>query len=1111
MKKKFCLIVWLLICFFLAETNAQILSSKLSQNSNLLFQKAQRGNKIALKNLGGQLSNPNEFDLVIEALKNCTNFTESELNWSKIKSKKDFLNFWNGSEEQLVFSPVLRSFFLTPIENRKVDFSIVASKSVSQNSQNPYYFLQKIYESFAINDKNAAIRYISELKNSSIIESPNICLQIFQNKDNLNSQLNTEGEVLEALIDGLPRNTQKDVIANILQLIDNQTINYKKILPKLEWITNIQTKDISEAKYVTTQYRKFLANLQSNELLREFGYLQVSRHNPMYFYEDVDYFGYLLNDIDVSDFTHLNALFDLMELHHSKSLFYLSAAIYTRRNDIDWTEKLQKIFSQYLDSQVFVKNAKQKYTDSAPASDKVWWDNYINFWASNYQNFTWEDEYKKFVNLSEIRKDFSKIDAFFKLNPSKNRDTFVNISKKIIQQTPFLLKTFFLENAGVFQKNKLTAFEPNAAQLIVLSKLYQYYQKQGISCDISPIFLPLTQSLKAENISDDTRYNLENQCIATISFRDIHALELDGILNVSNENYGFSVARICTYFYQKNMQKIVTNEEYLENYLTKTLLFSQLNSTGFCAKYYEQLSNLLPNYEKNKCAKLLKITSNTHVGQFLHQLLAQKTNFSIDSVANFIAQPLLYSYAQIKKLPPPTALHQQVLIDSLKSANLSEYEIYTSYVFLYPNCNFSKIFVNFLENEDKRQLAALALEKIYQFKMGDAKGSFKPYQAWAAWAKNRSENPSEWYKLLFDSQLDKLKQDAKLTIDDFNNLILSNQYDNNAHRNICIAALPKLFPASSLVQLRLKPMPKISESLYLLRNSNYSYKGFEQVLSFFEVDNSELFLDYILEKIEFFPENERANIANLLFDQTWFGYWLNQANSDSKKVKTIENYLHNYLINNTLITEFEERKVNLHLLEIQNRTLSPIEKIKKSLTENLNPDLQQAWQKQLFSQISYSQIDTLLPFFDKIKPNIVTEFLQDLGFPISKCSNQELTDFQRSFKKFSKKDLYFAYLKPYNLDLLDLNGEPNFLTINKVLQVDNIANFAGSSNKKRELLSFGVVKYLENYFQTALNFHEKLSEGQNFYAYNVTKRAAAWSNYLKAKGFLKSDSRNVAY
>ena len=133
---KFCLIVWLLSCSFLVETNAQILSSKLSQNSNFLLQKAQRGNKIALKNLGGQLSNANEFDLVIEALKSCTNFTENELNWSKIKSKKDFLNFWNSREEQLVFSPVLRSFLLTPIENRKVDFSDRKSTRLNSSHRN---------------------------------------------------------------------------------------------------------------------------------------------------------------------------------------------------------------------------------------------------------------------------------------------------------------------------------------------------------------------------------------------------------------------------------------------------------------------------------------------------------------------------------------------------------------------------------------------------------------------------------------------------------------------------------------------------------------------------------------------------------------------------------------------------------------------------------------------------------------------------------------------------------------------------------------------------------------------------------------------------------------
>ena len=92
-----------------------------SNIANQLKEQIYNGKKQALRDIGSLLEKKEVDQHVRKILNNATFFTSEEINIHQA-SKLDFLSFYYDNEQDIQFSEMLHTFYITPLEDRKINF-----------------------------------------------------------------------------------------------------------------------------------------------------------------------------------------------------------------------------------------------------------------------------------------------------------------------------------------------------------------------------------------------------------------------------------------------------------------------------------------------------------------------------------------------------------------------------------------------------------------------------------------------------------------------------------------------------------------------------------------------------------------------------------------------------------------------------------------------------------------------------------------------------------------------------------------------------------------------------------------------------------------------------
>ncbi|KGO91599.1 hypothetical protein Q766_17175 [Flavobacterium subsaxonicum WB 4.1-42 = DSM 21790] len=162
----------------------------------------------------------------------------------------------------------------------------------------------------------------------------------------------------------------------------------------------------------------------------------------------------------------------------------------------------------------------------------------------------------------------------------------------------------------------------------------------------------------------------------------------------------------------------------------------------------------------------------------------------------------------------------------------------------------------------------------------------------------------------------------------------------------------------------------------------------------------------------------------------------------------------------------------------------------------------------LVSQISYSQIGTVLKLMDKVtftKPYDAYSFLdRDFGFfwinePQDPAVRRQFMD---NYNQYSEFELYSYYLCEAGIDYKNSNGSLNYDKIYDLIKYGETEMLAGGGPALVNE-TYALIKLLEITFKTTLDLSSKYCSSQNMYNCHVVKKVKAWSHYLTNNNLLQ--------
>jgi len=371
-----------------------------------LEESARKGEKRSLRDLGSLLDKSNTKERALDIIRKYSLFTEEEINLSKVISKSKFHDFYYSNEKEIQYSAILGVYFITPLEERKIKYEVQSLGSKNINGISPLKAIKRRMEE-AIADKNQGI-VIQQIELLGDLNTDDASIYMYEVSQELRaSSKKWSNELYQSLCKGLAQSRDVDCLSEILQLLSEKNIDSKFAAPQLIILTNIEpsSKETISSKFLIKTYQHYIDSLGTIEDMRAFGYSKLFNFQPSFFNHVVDYYGRILCFADGREWIIHNAVQDLIDTRHPRSLFYLSALGY-KNSFISNTPKrtiqqMVEIISRLTNLKIGVENVKRSIDfDLDKNSERVTIENYLTYWASRH-----DDYLSNFQRLPNIAKN----------------------------------------------------------------------------------------------------------------------------------------------------------------------------------------------------------------------------------------------------------------------------------------------------------------------------------------------------------------------------------------------------------------------------------------------------------------------------------------------------------------------------------------------------------------------------------------------------------------------------------------------------------------------------------------------------------------------------------
>lgn len=1088
----------LIFCFLHLCIFTSIYSQENAQTDliELLAENIKQGDKIALRDLAVlEKKNPTN-KRVAQLLEQYTLFTEEEWIWGQASSNYTFKDFFYEKEQNLHFSELLQTFYLTPIEERTTYMVVKRKPSFTIN---PFFIRKQVSEIESQLEKKqltallASLEQLGKIKDNTV---DNIFIGLLKNQSIQKLPAKSKEKVLTTILNFLPDSI---VFEQMLELTQQKALPFDFCQKKLADVSNnfVEADDyIALVEGYDTLRQSFNNQLTA---IKTYGYQKIPFTSLSFFEESVDYFGWMLANCKDSLFwIQRNAVLDMVNTQHPRALFYLAGLQFREWKEQEVNtdfflsqilENIDVLFPFQEDKRIFLKNSKEAL-------------DFLLYWANFYEDYEWDDYQQKFINRQLFADELENYDRHFRrlnsANDSIARLSFIALCNGKPNEIQKLIKKF-----KPLLRNYNTSLPSLKFKIIErLSILTHFCRQNDIPYQADSILLGHLKKLKGD-LSPLRRVQLENQLIETISFEETTCLEYFAALHAQELDLNFSIGRILDYVYSKHWHQIVNHEPYFRSYLFKLQVFDHFGGFGICKKFANKLDLNSP-----RTLDLLKNLDALETNSFIKEaaryfLEKRQIEAKSELIYKFLEQPRLLNEQDLKSLPPFNQENFPDLLEALfqqedKKAiqNIGQYmELYAS-VDIIPQI-FDKPQKYWALNKYAGRALIKVLEQVYSYSFSNRqKESISKW--WSLWRSNAAEY-KRWSQLLFDQQLEKIKSSEFLTIDDLNKLSQSEFYEPK-YRILCLESLKKVKKTKTIYRFKISPKLSVKDELSFLEGITFSHKELANLSKLFDVDDPVALLSFVKKSSGDYDIDQKSALYNDLFRQSWFLNYVTNGQISREDKDDIKETLSTYLLENTFLTEFEEKSTDLNILHLENAYLSLKEKLFLITSEAIDESIRLDYLNAILSKIAFHEIIITFPILKDMNiegKNLFLFLNHDFGLPIFDFQSDAAIDrvFEQ-LKNHTEYEFYEVQLKQFGVALLTKEGNLDFQQIYQILEYDLVVPFIGDGGKLRDFYTYGVVKLLELHFNTTLGFHEKLNENQTFYTFNALKRVEAWKNYL---------------
>lgn len=1071
----------------------------------LLSQNMSEGDLIAFRDLAKLYDKYPGNQSITSLLKQHTLFTKAEWDWSATKSKHSFTNFFYKKDTIFQFSELFKTFYLTPIEERSSEIEI---EPLNTPQIDPFLIrklVQKINSHLRkkeIELLRREIEYIGLLNNPTVFA---ILKNILDKKTLFDLKKEDQELIIKDIIDYLPDSIAFDKLLTLTQ---------KEMLP-LNYC-QAQLARLSNNLFITTDHTALVKNYQALQadfdndlnLIKEYGYKKMDLTDAFFFKEKVDYYGWLLaTSPDSLSWIRRNAMVDMLETKHPKSLFYIAGI-----NFRFWKKygqpiiPLEKLLQQNID--VKLKVATKNGLVNSPTSQQ---EQLINYWSTHYDDYEWDDFEHKFVNQQLFSDELAAYDRYFRRLNSTN-DTiaykaFVALCGGKPNEIRQLIKKFkpLLRNYNV-------NLPPLKYRILEQVSLLTYFCKQQHITYFPSLALAKKLKQLEQQLTPNERLKLENTLINSLTIDELTALEYYAAINARNLALNYSIGRILDYAYTKHWDTIISNERHFRLFLLKVQLFKDFGGFGVIKKYENKIK--LTNEKTLSILHSLKnLETNQSISASIAYFLDQEVeNSAAKKIAAFLETPVDIDLNGLKSLPPfgkealPNIMAQLFLQTDKKAAkNIGTYlELHAS-VDIIPEL-FDTQEKQWTANKYAGKALIKILEKVYQFSF-ETKQPEAINKWWELW-KTIPENYIQWSSYLFQKQLTLLGEAEELTINDINKITESRHYQAK-NRILCLKSLQKIKRSRTIYRLKINPKISVKEELNYLAGIEFTPKMLGNLPKVFEIDEAAALLQFIYDQSKRASIDEKSALFNTLFRQAWFIDHITSGAIEVGKCEAIKLIFYQYLSKSTFLTEYEEQNTQLNIVHLENAFLSLKEKLTRIAKDSLNEAIRYDYLNATLSRMEFPEIMVAFPILkdlEIVNKNLFLFLNRDFGLPIfdipSEKAAQKILD---QLKSHNEYEFYEQTLLDFGLPILKKSGRLDFQKIYQLLTYDLVVPFLGEGGKYRDYYCYGLVKLLELHFKTTLDFHPKLNENQTFYTFNSYKRVEAWRAYLIAEGLVEEE------
>ena len=864
--------VWLLTGWlFLSGSLAMGQTSKefdYQELIEILSGKILDGNKKALRDLGTLLDKTQYQDQILTVLKKASLFTSEEIDFTKKINRRSFLHFYYENESSIRFSEILRAFYITPIEFQKTNFKLIPPQQEDRKdlSVRLRRLIQNL-EFFMETGNDAKILSISEeIKNLETEESYEYLLNTLRSQRMFKSPLSDPENFCKHLCTHLLNYPTKECIQLILLLVERGILESEFAKPILEKMTNISVSKGGQFDDLVTGYEFWIDSLKTVQNLWNFGYEQEFKLRKSFFHHEVDFYGMVLSMADDLPRIRFNALKDIIQTQHPRSLFYIAALAWRYRDETS-TEKSPKTFihkfENLADFTIAINGEKSFSSKHNWEADETACLNFLKYWASNYDDYEWDELRKSFMNKGQAIALKESYERLFRRLNSQNDSVAIGAYLFLVEGDP-------VEVMGLSRKYKELLRNYNASlpslkygYLEQLVQLTEFCRRIGAHYKPPHRLNQLLQKLSKTN-SPEERYQIENLIIDRLAPDEVTALEFWGILHEGSPEDAFSVGRILDWFYSKNWNRILEDEEQLRFYLKKAHLFQNIGVEGICKVYlnkFDQISESL----KEQLEAILKIESDDDIIFQIKDLLARMKGSTSGTLNDFLQNPEWFSPVDINLLPAPNNNFYQKMLTKIKtSKNKFQQKAWLTYLQKNPSLFIAPSLFEFLDQGIAVPTLVKLIDKTFDHTFTEGASAWK-----ALWQKD-SLQYHEWPKRFFEEKLLALAQNEKHNIKEVNAVVQSD-YFKSEHKSLCLNALKKVKPVRNITRLRMDDKFIVKEDLSHFDEIKFGYKYLDEVPKFFDLEeDAGLMLHWLMKKTKNYDLTEKGSFYNNLFQKTGF-------------------------------------------------------------------------------------------------------------------------------------------------------------------------------------------------------------------------------------------------